>query len=461
MNHGRVVAVSLAALLVVVAAAGVWWTRTGDDDAEGGMWHCPMHPQIVADGPGSCPICGMDLVPVRTGQRAAAPAAPEALRQWHCPMHPQIVSDRPGSCPICGMDLVPIAPGKDEPGTVASGVPGQGVVHLTSEKRQLIGVRTAPVERAPLERTIRAVGRVTYDESRIRHVHTKIDGYVERLYTNTTGEIVRRGAPLLEIYSPELLASQQEYLVALEARDRTAASHTSSIAGYGQELVESARRRLHLFDVSDAQIARLEQTRTPQRTITIYAHSTGVVTERKVTEGERIEAGTTLLDLVDLSHVWVLASLYEYELPHVREGATATVRLSYVPGRAFTGTVAFVYPTLQAASRTAQVRVELANPDLVLKPDMYADVELVASLGEKLAVPESAVMETGTRSLVFVERQPGVFEPREVRLGARLGQRYEVLSGLAEGEIVVTSGNFLIDSESKLGAALATTSGHR
>jgi len=376
-------------------------------------------------------------------------------QKWTCAMHPQIIRDHPGSCPICGMDLVPVG-SKATRTTGGTGAPGQGVVHLDAARRQLLGVRTAKAELAPFTRTIRAVGRVSYDETRLRHVHTKIDGYVERLLANATGETVRRGQPLLEIYSPELLASQQEFLVALEARDRMGSSTLSSVAGYGKDLVESARRRLQLFDMTDAQIARLEETRTPQRTVTVYAHESGVVTMRNVTEGERIEAGKTLLDVADLSKVWVLASVYEYELPFVHQGQPAVMHLSYLPDRTFRGTVSLIYPSIEIATRTAQVRVEFDNPDLALKPDMYAEIELSADLGPRISVPEEAVLETGTRSLAFVEREPGVFEPRELRIGARLADRYEVVSGLVAGEQVVVSGNFLIDSESKLKAALQT-----
>ena len=399
------------------------------------------------------------LVAAAAAWTALGPAKDKASaggQTWTCPMHPQIISDRPGSCPICGMDLVPVSKTATRP-AAGAGVSGQGVVHLDAERRQMIGVRTAAVELAPFTRTIRAVGRVSYDETRLRHVHTKIDGYVERLLANATGESVRPGQPLLEIYSPELLASQQEFLVALAARDRMGSSGLSSVAGYGEDLVASARRRLQLFDMTDTQIARLEETRSPQRTVTVYAHESGVVTMRNVTEGERIEAGTTLLDVADLSKVWVLASVYEYELPFVHHGQPATMRLSYLPERTFTGKVSLVYPAIEAATRTAQVRIEFDNPDLALKPNMYAEIELTAELGQRVSVPDEAVLETGTRSLVFVQREPGVFEPREVRVGARLADRYEILSGLTPGEQVVASGNFLIDSESKLKAAQEAT----
>lgn len=395
------------------------------------------------------------LVAAAVAWNARAPRE-NVVQKWTCPMHPQIVLDHPGSCPICGMDLVRAGSRSALHPPSPSGVAGQGVVHLDAARRQLIGVRTAPVERAPFTRTIRAVGRVSYDETRLRHVHTKIDGYVEHLFANATGETVRRGQPLLEIYSPELLASQQEFLVALAARNRMAGSGLSSVTGYGQDLVESARRRLQLFDMTDAQIAQVEKTGAPQRTVTVYAHESGVVTMRNVTEGERIEAGKTLLDVADLSKVWVLASVFEYELPFVHQGQPAKMRLSYLPDRTFTGKVSLIYPSIEAATRTAQVRIEFDNPDLALKPDMYAEIELAAELGPRVSVPAEAVLETGSRSLAFVEKQPGVFEPRELRIGARLSDRYEVLSGLVPGEQVVVSGNFLIDSESKLKAALET-----
>jgi Cu(I)/Ag(I) efflux system membrane fusion protein len=323
------------------------------------------------------------------------------------------------------------------------------------QKQQLIGVKTALVTRAPFLRTIRAVGRVTYDETRLHHVHTKIAGYVEKLYANATGETVRSGQPLLEIYSPELLASQQEYLVALRARARTADSTLPSVAGSGEQLLESARRRLELYDVTDEQIGELERTGQARRNITLDAPISGTILQRMVAQGERVEPEMTLLDIADLSRVWVVAAVYEYELPFVYQGQEATMSLSYLPGRAFEGRVSLVYPVLDAATRTAQVRLEFDNPGLLLKPDMFADVELSADLGERLAVPDTAVMDTGTRSVVFVDKGDGFFEPREVRIGLRLPDHYEILDGLTEGERVLTSANFYVDSESKLKAALA------
>jgi multidrug efflux pump subunit AcrA (membrane-fusion protein) len=382
----------------------------------------------------------------------AGKAAGQPAQKWTCAMHPQIIRDHPGSCPICGMDLVPVGSRLTAAG---SGVAGQGVVHLDAARRQLIGVRTARVELSPFRRTIRAVGRVSYDETRLRHVHTKIDGYVERLLANATGGDRPAGQPLLEIYSPELLASQQEFLVALEARDRMGSSTLSSVAGYGEDLVESARRRLQLFDMTDAQIARLEQTRTPQRTVTVYAHESGVVTMRNVTEGERIEAARpcSTWPISPGSGCWLRST--STSCPSSTRDSPPTMHLSYLPDRAFRGTVSLIYPGIEIATRTAQVRVEFDNLDLALKPDMYAGDRAAAPTWDLASPsPRRRFLETGTRSLAFVGEEPGVFEPREIRIGARLADRYEVLSGLTPGESVVVSANFLIDSESKLKAAL-------
>jgi len=366
-------------------------------------------------------------------------------------MNPGETSDTPGNDSM-GMAMVPVEVEVEHPG--GSKVEGLAAVSISARKQQLIGVRTEKVRRAPLARTVRAVGVVTADESRLHHVHAKIDGWVETLYVNTTGEMVEKGQPLLTIYSPELLATQEEYLLALKTRVELGQGVLADAAARMDALVESSRRRLLLFDITPAQIEELERSGHPSRTVTLYAHISGVVTRRGITQGERIDASTTLLDIADLSRVWVLASVYEYELPFVRVGQAAAVSLSYLPGRTYAGKVGLVYPVVDAATRSVQVRVELANPDLGLKPDMYAQVELRADLGERLSVPEDAVLATGERNVVFVAQGDGYFEPREIRIGLRLPDRVEVLDGLAEGETIVTSGGFLIDSESKLKSAL-------
>ena len=387
--------------------------------------------------------------------------------RYYCAMHPSIISDKPGQCPICQMRLIPM---EDEHGQHAAAsspaapvplqtVAGRAPVHVSAEKQQLIGVRTSPAGMQPLVRTIRAVGRVEIDERRLHHVHTKVGGWIERFEANATGELVHKGQPLLSIYSPELLASQQEYLLALEARRRLTGATIPSVAGSGDELVASARRRLSLYDLTEDQISKLERTGEAERTMTLYAPMTGHIVARNVTHGEKIEPGTTLLDLADLSHVWILADIYEYEVPFVQVGQKAVISLSYLPARLFAGTIAFIQPFVSDTTRTVRVRIELDNPDLELKPGMFGQVELRSDLGTRLVIPDSAIISTGEREVVFVARGEGYFEPRELTLGVRLADTVEVLSGLAEGDRVLTSGNFLIDSESKLKAALGATTG--
>jgi Cu(I)/Ag(I) efflux system membrane fusion protein len=404
--------------------------------------------------------------------REGGPAVPAAQTQaqapYRCPMHPTMVSDRPGDCPICGMRMAPVdEPGKDPRGmgaeavgteegggSRAGGVAGQAAVHVPTRKQQLIGVRTVAVKRSPAVRKIRTVGRVVPDETRLHHVHTKIEGWVEMLHVNATGEKVRAGQPLLSIYSPELVATQQEFLLALRSRRDLPPGALPEVVRAADELVESARRRLLLFDLTPEQLEQLERTGEASRTVTLVAPISGYVLARNVTHGQKIDSSMNLLDIADLSEVWVIASIYEYELAFVKVGQSATMTLSYLPGRTYRGHVGLVYPTLDRATRTVQVRLEFANPELELKPDMYASVELESDLGERLTVPESAVLSSGTRSIVFVARGEGYFEPREVRVGLRLTDAVEILEGLSEGESVVASGNFLIDSESKLKAAL-------
>ena len=369
-------------------------------------------------------------------------------------MNPGEISDRPGKDSM-GMEMVPVE--VEEPSPQGSPVEGHAVVRIPDRKQQLIGVATQIIRRAPFVRRIKTVGRVAVDETRLHHVHTKVAGWIEALHSPATGEYVRKGQPLLSIYSPELLASQEEYLVALRGLEAMGNEAPPAAVQRAEELLESARQRLLLFDLTEEQIRRLAARGMAERTVTLEAPMSGHVLVRNVTHGERIEANTTLIEIADLSRVWVMASVYEYELPFLRVGQPAEMTLSYLPGRSIRGHVALISPVLDAATRTVQVRLEFPNPDLKLKPEMYADVELRGDLGERLAVPESAVLATGTRDIVFVAKGEGTFEPREVRLGLRASDAVEVLDGLAEGEAVVTSGNFLIDSESRLKSALQST----
>ena len=329
-----------------------------------------------------------------------------------------------------------------------------GTVQISPERQQLIGVRFGTVERRTLQKVTRTAGRIDYDEKRIGTVAPKISGWIEDLYVDFTGQFVRQGEPLLTIYSPELVSTQEEYLLALKARLDWSKSPFAEVSESGKLLAESARRRLKLWDISDAQIETLEKTREPMKTLTLYSPFTGYVLKKMITRGQFVEAGMALYTIADLSVVWLIADIYEYELPSIRLGQKAAIEMAIYPGEKFTGKLIYIYPYLDPQTRTAKVRFELANPHDKLKPEMFADVEISVHLGDRLTIPEGAVIDTGVRKVVIVDRGSGYFEPREVKLGAKAGEIFEVIDGLKAGERVVTSANFLIDSESKLKEAV-------
>jgi Cu(I)/Ag(I) efflux system membrane fusion protein len=377
---------------------------------------------------------------------------------YTCPMHPYYTSDRPGECPICGMDLVPA----DETGKNTgheSDVAGFASLDLDPRQQQLIGVTTAAVERKTVDRTVRAVGTVVPDERRVFVVHSKVSGWIDRLYVDATGQAVTAGQPLLAVYSPDVYATQEEYLVASDAARELGSSRDEDVARGTEALKDAAARRLEYWDVRPGEVERLAEAGHPLKALTVRSPYRGYVLDKHAQVGMYVQPGMPLYTVADLSRVWVEADIYEYEIPFVKAGQRVTITLPYYPAEPLEGTVRFVYPFLNAKTRTARVRVEVANPGLKLKPDMFADLSIEQDLGERLVVPREAVLDSGERKVVFVAHGGGHFEPREITTAARLDEYYVVARGLREGDEVVTSGNFLLDSESRIKGALAAMAG--
>jgi len=410
---------------------------------------------------------------MRLGNRMSVNTAPKVM--YHCPMHPTYISDKQGDCPICGMKLVPIesspsershdgsSPSTEPGSALQSSVPGYVPVKISPERIQTMGITTALATRLDLDQSISTFGKVAYDETKVHHVHTRFDGYIEHLYVNYVGQHVREGEPLFSVYSPELYSTQNEYLLALRARDQRQQSGAgSAIPGSTIDLVGAARERLALWGIGEKELNELEKSRKTSRDLVIASPVSGYVTEKTAVHGLKVTPADNLYDIVDLSTVWVQADVYEINLPFVKIGQPAKMTFDYRPGRTWRGKVAFLDPTVDQATRTVKARVEFANPDGELKPEMYGRVVIGGSRAQGIAVPDSAVIATGERDIVFVAKGDGLFEPREVVLGVRVRNLYEIKSGIMEGETVVTGANFLLDSESKLKAAVSGAgAGHK
>ena len=363
-------------------------------------------------------------------------------------MHPWYKSNKPGIAPDCGMKLVAVY--ADEQQTAAVGTLPPGAVQISPARQQLMGVTTAVADYRPVEKTIRTVGQVAIDETRLADVHVKVNGWIQEVFVDYTWQPVKKGEPLFTIYSPDLLATEQEYLLALRARKSLAKSPYLEVSSGSESLLEAARRRLALWDLTDAQIGQLEETGKAQHEITFYAPASGYVMERKAYPNQYVTPDTELYKLVDLSRVWVQADVYEFEMPAVSLGQEATLTTESLPGAAWKGRLVFVNPEVKTDTRTGTVRMEFPNPELKLKPGMFVNVELHKSFGRQLTVPVDAVLNSGTRQVVFVDLGNGAFAPREVKVGERTQDYIAILSGLRAGERVVTRANFLIDSESNL-----------
>lgn len=450
--------IKFVALVVLVAAAfgGGYIYRTvkgapgGATSGERKILYYvdPMHPAYKSDKPGIAPDCGMALEPVYAEESGApAPAAGRRILHYRDPEDPKYTADKPGLNPETGNTLEPVY--ADDPGTMPA-----GTIRVPAERQQLIGVKFATVEWTDSTQTIRTVGTVTYDETRVAHVHPRVEGWVEKVFVNFTGELVKQGQPLLTIYSPELLASQQELLLARRARDLMANNPMTSAAESGAALFDAARRRLELWDLSADQIARVLETGEPIRSITLRSPASGFVLTREVFPNQRVTPESELYTLADLSRVWIMADVFETDIPLMKPGGSA--RVTFTSGAApLDARIAYIQPQVDPMTRTLKVRLEAANPGVRLKPDMFVNVELGVPAARRLTVPAGAVLDTGDRQTVFVDRGNGYLEPRQVTAGERIDDRVAITTGLSEGERVVASGTFLIDSESQLKAAAA------
>jgi Cu(I)/Ag(I) efflux system membrane fusion protein len=340
---------------------------------------------------------------------------------------------------------------KAHPTTEPKKPEGAPTIEIPLEKQQLIGVKTVEVSVKPFEKIIRTVGRIEYDEKRLASITTKFEGYIEKLYVDFTGKYVKKGAPLAEFYSPELFATQQEFLNLVKwSKAKKGDAIGTLLSKDAETILEAAKQRLRLWDITDAQIEKIEATGEPIRRLTMYSPVNGYVVQKMVVQGMRVMPGEKLFDVADLSTVWIIADIYEYELPLIKVGDTAKISLSYFPGEEFSAKIDYVYPMLSGETRTAKVRFSLPNPGGRLKPQMYANVEAKIPLGNKLAIPDDTLIDTGERQIVYVDKGNGYFEPREIMLGVEAEGMVEVLKGLHAGEKVASEATFLIDSEAKL-----------
>jgi RND family efflux transporter MFP subunit len=433
-------------LLIGTRPPGPDETAEGQAAAGQQLYSCGMHPDIIRDEPGNCPICGMKLTPITgVSTEAAKPQGERKVKYWRAPMDPTYISDKPGKSPM-GMDLVPVY--EDE---IA-----EGAISIDPVTVQNMGLRTALVKKGKLVRTIRTVGHIDYDETKLHIINTKITGWIEKLHVNTTGEVVEKGQPLLEIYSPELVSTQEEYLSALRSYSELKESRYEEARQGALELVNSAKKRLEYWDIDEAQIRSLEKKGEIKKTLTLYSPAAGVVLHKNAVEGAHVKAGSDLFRIADLSTVWVLAQVYESDLPFIELGQHSEINLPYMPGESFQGEVTYIYPYLDKKTRDVQLRLQFPNPGYKLKPEMYANVVIKSELpGERILIPEESVIHSGKREIVFVDMGQGKYAPREITTGASgKGNVVEVIKGLLSGEMIVASGQFMLDSESKTQEAI-------
>ena len=423
------------------------WRPVLTKDGEIDYWTCVMHPSVRMKEPGNCPICGMELVPVmkKSGPETEPPSGNGKK---------EAVSDNMSSTEMENMDHG--MHGMEMPTPETGKGESRSQFTVSPERQQLIGVKTEPVTMRLMDKSIRTVGRVTFDETKIKQIHTKFSGWIDKLYVDYTLEHVNKGDPLFSIYSPGLVSTQEEYLLALRSKEILSESEFPEISGGANSLLDATKKRLELWDISESQIRELGETGKAKESLIIYSPVSGAVIEKNAFQNMYVEPSTALYTIADHSNVWVEVDIYENEIPLVKLGDRAIMTLESFPGEVFEGKITFISPHLDMKTRTAKARLEFPNPDLKLLPEMYADVNIDIPLGEKLIIPESAVLRTGVQDIVFVDKGEGNMEIKRVELGQKSDGYYEVLRGLSEGEKVVSRANFLIDSESKIQAAVAS-----
>jgi RND family efflux transporter MFP subunit len=447
--------ISVSVMLTLLGTASCSKGPAGKKASNVDYWTCTMHPSVHSKDPGKCPICSMDLVPVmkKGGAKAKVSASspkPEGMKDMQGMKASEEGAKRGGEMKgMSGMPGMPGMPGMKEGAETKAPQTSEFVVPV--ERQQQIGVRYANVERKPLRHTIRSVGMIVPDKGRNWQFVSRVDGYVQKLNVTSPGEIVEKDAPLLAIYSPDLLTSEREFVELLRMRDE---AKTKDARETPLRLIESAKRRLQLWNVMPEQVGELERTRKASDTLTLLSPFRGVVQSVPVEQGKSVRVGDMLVEVADLSLVWVWAEFYENELSMLQAGEKIAVTAKSYPGQNFDGTISLINPFIDETKRTAKVRIDIPNADFKLRPGMYVNAELAMDMGEALTVPVSAIMPTGERNVVFIDKGEGKLEPRIVQLGAKYGDIYEVQSGLQEGERVVASANFLIDAESKVQGAL-------
>jgi RND family efflux transporter MFP subunit len=444
--------ISVSVMLTLLGAASCSKGPAGKKASKVDYWTCTMHPSVHSKDPGRCPICSMDLVPVmkKGGAKAKVSASspkPEGMKDMQGMKASEEGAKRGGE--MKGMSGMPGMPGMKEGAETKAPQTSEFVVPV--ERQQQIGVRYANVERKPLRHTIRSVGMIVPDKGRNWQFVSRVDGYVQKLNVTSPGEIVEKDAPLLAIYSPDLLTSEREFVELLRMRDE---AKTKDARETPRRLIESAKRRLQLWNVTSEQVAELERTRKASETLTLLSPFRGIVQSVPVEQGKSVKMGDMLVEVADLGVVWVWAEFYENELSMLQTGQKIAITAKSYPGEKFDGAISLINPFLDETKRTAKVRIDIPNADFKLRPGMYVNAELEMDMGEGLTIPASAVMPTGTRNVVFINKGGGKLEPRIVQLGSKYGDSYEVQSGLHGGEQVIASANFLIDAESKVQGAL-------